>query len=188
VVTEQGRMFGAIVPLKPDTRGFFSGSVTLPFSFEQVKTAHAVVAGDPFEQGSGTVAWPVLPPEGKAPLGRVELFHDGMAAAEAREQARASQVRRAALFVIGAAAAFEVLLLVLLSRASQRRLEAHLRAASVSDTESLDPDRGAMAPVPPADQVKLIQSAREEPLLHLAVFAALVALGFAMVGALVTFR
>jgi hypothetical protein len=188
VISEQGRFFGAVVPLKRDAQGFFSGSVTPSFSWAGVKAAQAVVAGDPFERGVGTVAWPVIALQGKAGLRRVELLHDGLPPAQAREQARAWSVRKAGLFVIAAAAVFEVLLLVLLNRSAQRRLDAHLQAASMIDIESTDLDTSPSAPLSPAEQARLMQSAREHPLLYVAVFSALVLLAFAMFGALAAFR
>jgi len=68
----------------------------------------------------------------------------------------------------------EVLLLLLLGRASQRKLTAHLAGAS----ETMSDD----------DRVRVLAAGREHPALRALLAAALVGLGFAMIAALSTFR
>jgi hypothetical protein len=177
--SEEGRLLGAAVPLTRDAFGFFRGAwaTALPAA----RLLYVTVAGDPLEQGSGTVAWPLRPAEGAVAATRpLELLLDGVPAALAHEKARAWSARRAGLVLIGLAGLAEVLLLLLQSRAAQRRLEAHLDAASAGG-------EGSEA-MPAADRAKLMGAAREHPVLRAGVVVALVALGFAMVGALATFR
>jgi hypothetical protein len=193
ILGDQGRVFGAVIPLVPDGAGFYAGRVRadLPAG---ARNLQVTLAGDPFEQGAGTVAWPLLPPEGTAEIHRVEILLDGLPAAEARERARASASRRAAALLVGAAAIFEVLLLLLRSRASQRALEKHLvDAAGVSELEGAtwspeEPARARPAPLSAADKEKLIASARDHPVLWALAFSALVGLGFALVLAFATLR
>jgi hypothetical protein len=134
----------------------------------------ASIAGDPFEQGAGTVAWPIEPPEGARQAPPLALLLDGLPAAQDRERQRAWASRRVGLILIGAAALAEVLLLLVQSRAAQRRLEEHL--ADASDA------------LPEADRARLMDSAREHPLLRALLAVALVGLAFALVAALTTFR
>lgn len=187
MVSDQGRVFGAVVPLEPDASGFFAGRVRLTFP-PGARTLQAVLAGDPFEQGAGTVAWPLIPPEGTAEIRRVQLLIDGLPAVEAREKARASGARRAAALLVGAAAIFEVLLLVLRGRASQRALDKHLAKASGQSEGEGEAAKGGPAPLSPADRAHLLASARDNPVLWTLALAALVALGFALVLALATLR
>jgi hypothetical protein len=174
VWSEEGRIFGAVVPLARDGFGFFRGQVTARLP-PAARLVYATVAGDPVEQGTGTVAWPIRPTEGAVAGARgVQLLLDGVPAAVEREKVRAWAARRAGLWVIGAAALAEVLLMIAQSRASQRKLDAHLIHAS--------------AAMPDADRVRLLRAAREHPLLHGLLAVSLVSLGFAMVAALSTFR
>jgi hypothetical protein len=197
IIGDQGRVFGAVIPLAPDGAGFYAGRVRadLPAG---ARTLQVTLAGDPFEQGAGTVAWPLVPPEGTAEIQRVELLLDGLPGAEIRERARASAARRAAAILVGAAAIFEVLLLLLRSRASQRALEKHLAGASgVPDADTQRPGepppgearepRGP-APLSAADRERLLASARDHPVLWALAFSALVGLGFALVLAFATLR
>ncbi|WP_438014761.1 hypothetical protein WMF18_28220 [Sorangium sp. So ce315] len=195
----RGRRLGAVVPLAPDGAGFFSGSLALPDGPARSPgepaggatdgatdgaAGWAVVAGDPYEQGAGTVAWPLAAAAGPASPRRVALLADGLPAAEARERARAAQARRAGLAVLGATAAAEMLLLALRSRTARRRLEAHLAAAAGGAGE----DGAAGAPLSREDRGRLLAAARAEPLLSVLALAALVGLSFATVAALATFR
>lgn len=182
---EQGRIGGQVVPLAADAKGFFRGKVDAPPAASGV--LFASVAGDPSEQGIATVAWPIRPPEGLAPPQKMTLLLDGVPKAVEREQARASAARRAGLFLLGAAALAEMLLLLFRSRAAQKNLEAHFASAAVRGSrEGLD-DGGSPA-VAPDDRAGLMAAAREVPLLTALLLAALVGLAFAMVAALATFR
>jgi hypothetical protein len=171
--TEEGRVAGAIVPLARDPLGFYAGEVTPP-DLPGARILYATLAGDPVEQGAGTVAWPIRPDEGAVVPQPLALLLDGLPTGLDREKQRASATRRAGLWLIGAAALAEVLLLLVASRASQRKLEAHLIEAS--------------GPMPEADRARLLQSAREHPVLRALLAVSLVGLSFAMVAALSTFR
>jgi hypothetical protein len=199
IVSDEGRVFGASVALVKDEAGFFSGRIQ-PDLPSVVGPLQAILAGDPFEQGVGTVAWPLVPPDGAPAIRRVELLIDGVPGAEARERARAGAAKRAAMMVVGAAALVEILLLVLRSRASQRALEAHLLRASGSlagagDTaggSAGDDDADAMGerreprPLSSSDRANILASARDHPLLWVLALTSIVALAFALVGAFAT--
>ncbi len=171
--TEEGRVAGAVVPLARDALGFYAGEVTVP-DLPAARVVYATVAGDPVEQGAGTIAWPLRPAEGAVAPPPLALLVDGLPTALEREKQRAWATRRAGLWLIGAAALAEVLLLLVASRASQRKLEAHLTEAS--------------GPMPEADRERLLQSSREHPVLRALLAVSLVGLSFAMVVALSTFR
>ncbi|WP_437644466.1 hypothetical protein [Sorangium sp. So ce362] len=179
-----GRLLGAVVPLAADGAGFFSGTLALPDGPSPGAAGWAVVASDPYEQGAGTVAWPLSPAAGPALPRRVALLADGVPAAEARERGRASQARRAGLLVLGAAGVAQMMLLALRSRTARRRLEAHLAAASGGEGE----DGTDGAPLSREDRGRLLATVRAEPLVSVLALAALVGLSFAAVAALATFR
>ncbi|XXX73739.1 hypothetical protein WMF30_39455 [Sorangium sp. So ce134] len=179
-----GRLLGAVVPLAEGGAGFFSGTLALPDGQPPGAAGWAVVASDPYEQGAGTVAWPLSRAAGAAAPRRVALLADGVPAAEARERARASRARRAGLAVLGAAGVAEMLLLALRSRTARRRLSAHLASASGGEGE----DGTGGAPLSREDRGRLLATVRAEPLLSVLALAALVGLSFAAVAALATFR
>ncbi|WP_437567565.1 hypothetical protein [Sorangium sp. So ce542] len=179
-----GRLLGAVVPLAADGGGFFSGTLALPDGQPPGAAGWAVVASDPYEQGAGTVAWPLSPAASPVAPRRVALLADGVPAAEARERARASRARRAGLVVLGAAGAAEMLLLALRARTARRRLAAHLAAASGGEGE----DGADGAPLSREDRGRLLATVRAEPVLSVLALAALVGLSFAAVAALATFR
>ncbi|WP_437314282.1 hypothetical protein [Sorangium sp. So ce385] len=179
-----GRLLGAVVPLAADGGGFFSGTLALPDRQPPGAAAWAVVASDPYEQGAGTVAWPLSPAASPVAPRRVTLLADGVPAAEARERARASRARRAGLVVLGAAGVAEMLLLALRARTARRRLAAHLAAASGGEGE----DGADGAPLSREDRGRLLATVRAEPILSVLALAALVGLSFAAVAALATFR
>lgn len=177
--SEEGRVFGAVVPLARDGLGFFRGRVAA--ALPPARLLYATVAGDPLEQGSGTVAWPLRPAEGAVSGGRgLDLLLDGLPAVIEREKQRAFAARRAGLILIGLAGLAEVLLVLAQSRASQRRLEAHLARATAASADG--------EALPAADRARVMASAREHPVMRAVLVAALVALGFAMAAALATFR
>jgi hypothetical protein len=171
--TDAGRVGGAVVLLERDAQGFHAGEVAVPEA-PGARVLFASVAGDPLEQGAGTVAWPLRPAEGAVSAPPLSLLLDGLPAAQEREWQRAWASRRAGLVLVGAAALAEVLLLLVQSRAAQRRLEQHLDEAS-----------GAL---PAADRARLLSAAREHPGLRALLAVALVGLAFALVAALSTFR
>ena len=194
LLSDHGRVAGAVVPLVRDPAGFHAGrfAAELPPAPAQL---HAVVSGDPYEQGVGTVAWPIRPAEGAPAVQPITLLLDGLPAAELREMARANRARQLGLLVIGAAALLEVLLLVRVSRASQRRLEEHLNQAS-GEAAEMPPGHGdsstreesESAPLSRRDRAKLIAATREGLGLRVAILAALVILGFALFAAVMQFR
>jgi hypothetical protein len=177
--TEEGRVAGAVVPLARDAFGFYRG--TAPIAVPgAASVAGLTVAGDAREHGSGTVTWPIRPTGCTMEPPPMPILLDGVPASVARDDRRAWTARRIGLALIGAAAFAEVVLLLLLGRASQRRLEAHLATASSEDEEG--------AALPAADRAKLMEAAREHPLLRALLGAALLVLAFAMLAALATFR
>jgi hypothetical protein len=180
----EGRMGGLIVPLAPDAEGFASASLAnedVPglAGRDPSERRFVVLAGDPGQRGSGTVAWPLAPDADRVTPPPLDVVLDGLPAAERREAERAAKARFAGALVIGAAALVEALLLVLRTRRAQRKLEAHLAAATAGASES---------EVSSADRENLGRMAREHPILQASVLAAVVLLAFAIVGALATFR
>lgn len=182
VLGDFGRMFGAVVSLERDKNGFYAGRVTLP-PLENNKTAALVVSGDPSERGSGTVVFPMVPDHGSMAAPRLELVLDGASVSEARERGRASKARKAAIMLVVAAAMAEVLLILVRSGRSQRSLDKNLAEAASAGTS----EESGVA-MTPADQASILATAHEKnPTLRLALAAALVLLGFAMIAALSTF-
>jgi hypothetical protein len=177
VGADGGRLFGASLPLAREAGARAEALLPeLPSAAD-----HVLVAGDPLEQGAGTIAWPVAGAFQGAVIPRpVELLLDGVPAAEAREAARARTARRWGMLVLAAAGVLEVLLLAGRSRSAQRRLEAHLAEAAARANEEAGGAPGAL--------VDLSRAAERGLGARLAVYAALVALAFAMVGALASFR
>jgi hypothetical protein len=172
--TEDGRAGGEVAQLHRDPDGFFRGQVAVP-PVPWAKLLYATVAGDPLEKGAGTVAWPLRPAEGAVAGRSIDLLLDGVPAARDREKARAWKARRYGMAVVGAAALLEILLLMLRSRDSQRKLEEHFT--------------GEGAPKLSAEErAGLLGAARDRPLLRALVVVALVGLGFAIIAALSTFR
>ena len=170
--SEQGRVAGASLPLAKDADGFYRARVTpaLPAS---ARILYVSVAGDPLEQGAGTVAWPLRPAEGLVAARPLELLLDGIPAARALETSRAWSARRAGLFVIAAAALAEILLLLYRSRASQQKLEAHFLEGEPEGS----PERPG-----------LLRAAREHMVLRALLGVAMIALAFAIIGALTSLR
>ncbi len=171
--SDEGRAGGAVVPLAKNARGFFEGAIDVPDAAGS-RVLFASVAGDPLEQGAGTVSWPLRPAEGAVVAPPMALLLDGLPAAQEREAARAAAARRAGLWLVGAAALAEILLLLAVSRSSQRALEAHFVQASDA--------------LPEADRARLLDAAREHPVLRALLAAALVGLAFALAAALSSFR
>ena len=172
--SDAGRIGGAVIPLLRDAQGFYRGQVTPPSPIG-AGPLFATIAGDPLEQGAGTVAWPITPREGAVLPRSLELLFDGMTSAQAREETRAAEARRAGLLVVAAAAIVEVLLLILRNRSAQKALEAHLVEASAEEMSA--EDRG-----------KVLKSGRDYPLLRALVAAAVLGLAFAIIAALGTLR
>lgn len=170
--SEAGRVGGASLPLAKDADGFYRARLT-PQLPTGARTLYVSVAGDPLERGAGTVAWPLQPAEAAVSPLPLELLLDGIPLARDQEKARAWSSRRAGLAVIAAAALAEILLLLTQSRDSQRKLEAHLLDGEAADS----PDRPG-----------LLRAAREQMLLRALVGVALIALAFAIIGALTSLR
>ncbi|MDI1446842.1 hypothetical protein [Polyangium sp. 6x1] len=181
VLTDAGRILGAVVPMTRDDAGFFRGRLDIALPADP---AQIVVSGDPGERGDATIAWPLADRSASTAAPRLELLLDGSAAAEAREHARASSARRAAVFLVAVAALAEVLLILVRTRASQRDLDTNLAAAV-----SLETSDEAGAAIPSEDQQRIVASARDShPALRVALVITLVTLGFALLAALSTFR
>ena len=169
---EEGRVAGAALPLVKDADGFYRARVTSPLP-AGAPFLYVSVAGDALEQGAGTVAWPLRPAEAAVAARPIELMLDGIPAARELETARAWGARRTGLAVIAAAALAEILLLLYRSRAAQQKLEAHFLEGEAQDS----PERPA-----------LLRAAREHMVLRALVGVAMIALAFAIIGALTTLR
>ena len=174
---ETGRVFGAVVPVSPDEHQEYRGKLELPEHVQKTAT-YVVVAGDPQEQGVGTVAWPLRSGEEIEPS-RVafESVLDGSRAAEAYERGRASRVRRLALLVVIATTIFEVLYMLVKSRQSQKRFEEGLMKFAEDE------------PAPAEKRTEVLATARQEnPALRVALAISLVLVAFSMIGALSTLQ
>lgn len=145
VMTWRGRVFGAVVPLSPDGKGFHRGTLTVPSALRG-EVAAVTVAGDAEEQGAGTVAWPLQSVDAVFATPAITRLLDGVPLAERAEKKRASTARLVSVGVAFAAALFEAVLLVLYSRESQRRLSAHLEAQIEDLSEREAAARIAAAP------------------------------------------
>ncbi len=121
----EGRVFGAVVALHKTPTGLFEATLdTSPLA--GLGALAITVAGDPSEQGAGTVTFPIEGSDAIAAAPRVELMLDGIPFAERLEKKRAGTARLASVGVALVAAVFEAVLLLLHSRASQAQLAAHL--------------------------------------------------------------
>lgn len=183
------RVFGAVVPLARDARGFYAGEAAI--EVPEGEPAFATIAGDPREQGAGTIAWPLAPGAGAAAPTPIELLIDGVPAAVAREGERAGAARRTAALVMAAAAALEIALLLARSRADRRRLEAHLQSATAGEADDAAVSQAEAPDASPARgsaPTALLQPTRFETALQTAVYVLLVAFGFAVLAAITLLR
>ena len=184
------RIFGAVVSVSPDEQQQYRGRLELPEWVKKTAT-YVVVAGDPQEQGTGTVAWPLHsePVEAVEAVGFSSVSFgcvlDGARAGEERERGRASRARRLALLVVIATTVFEVLFMLLKSRQSQKKFEAGLMEFAEGETSG--EQRGE--PLPLEKRVEALASSRQEnPVLRVALAVSLVLVAFSMIGALSTLQ
>ena len=130
---DRGRVFGQLVPLQKNAAGLFEAPLDTS-ALAALGALALTIAGDPEEQGAGTVTWPLQGTDAVTTAPRVELLLDGVPFAERLEKKRAGTARLAAVGVALVAAVFEAVLLLLYSRASQAQLAAHLaRVAEEGD-------------------------------------------------------
>jgi hypothetical protein len=182
VYGENGRVFGAVVPLAQDDRGLFGGSVTLP-ELRQPRLLYAVVAADPLEQGAGTAAWPVTPAVGAPAAVPLQTLLDGLPAADRRESARVVRARRGGMLVLAVAMLLEVALLLFGARASRQRLETHL------DRVLAAPDAGGEpAAMGNAERASVVARSSDSAVYRTVAYASLVILAFSIIAALATLR
>lgn len=167
---ERGRVFGAIVPLRTGPDLLARGSVVLPPDLPP--SAKLTLSADALERGPATVAWPLGGETGSLDARPMELLVDGVPQAAQLEKERAWRTRRAALWLLALTAVFEALYLT------------H-RARSLSGGRRRRPADGEDA----TEEELVIEGehARGRGWLLAASLIAVVLLGFAMVGALVTF-
>jgi hypothetical protein len=110
--TPAARLWGGIIPLAPDARGFGAGEIDWPVP-DVSAPLWLTLSSDPRATGAGTVGWPITPDA----IAQGELaFHDwllldGMPAAERRDADRRGRARRLSAAVLGAAAVIEGILL-----------------------------------------------------------------------------
>lgn len=178
LMNEKGRVFGAIVPVSPDELHSYRGALVLSELVDEEAT-HVVIAGDPQEGGSGTIAWPLLPRAVEVSQTRLECLVDGASAAEVRERDRARRARNVALLVVVATTLFEVLFMIAKSRQSQKRFEKNLMGFV----------EGEPATSEAAPSSDILATARaEHPALRVALAISLVLVAFSMIGALSTLQ
>jgi len=169
---ENGRIWGARVPMESDERGFSRGTVELP----AIDTSHpltAMLSSDDNELLETTVAWPVRADATMVERRSVMLLVDGMPAVVAAESERRSGARRPALGLIVAAALFELFFLWRRSAMARAKLTRHLEDASADEEPASRPD------------VEKIAS--NAPLLWATIAAGALALAFAALAALTAF-
>jgi hypothetical protein len=120
LATENARLWGGIIPLSVDARGFAAGEIDWPGAVHPMgprglpsdEALWLTLASDPLASGAGTVGWPV-------PSDRIRderpfrdlLLLDGMPAAEKRDQDRRYRARGLSAVALGAAAVLEGVLL-----------------------------------------------------------------------------
>jgi hypothetical protein len=120
--TRGARLWGGIIPLAPDARGFGAGEIDWP-SVEVSGPLWLTLSSDPRATGAGTVGWPITPDA----IAQGELvFHDwllldGMPAAESRDASRRGRARRLSAAALGAAAIIEGVLLAQQSYSKRRK-------------------------------------------------------------------
>jgi len=184
VMDDMMRIFGAVVPVSQDEQQQYRGRLELPEAVKKAAT-YVVVSGDPQEQGSGTVAWPLRSGIVDLSSNAFACVLDGAQGAEAYERGRASRVRRLALLVVIATTVFEVLFMLMKSRQSQKRFEAGLM--EFAEGEAAADQRGE--PLALEKRIEALASSRQEnPVLRVALAVSLVLVAFSMIGALSTLQ
>jgi hypothetical protein len=137
LATRSSRLWGGVVPLSFDARGFSSGQIDWPdVEVAAGEPLWLTLASDASGAGMGTVGWPVARPgqahgalaEDELPF-RDWLLLDGMPVAEQRDSERRGRARRLSALALGAAAVVEGLLLARGSHAKGARSWAWLVVA-----------------------------------------------------------
>ncbi len=174
------RLYGEVVPVSRDNEEFYRGGPKMHW-MELEEAAYVVVSGDPTEQGSGTIAWPVrLGGDHRMTVGALHCLLDGGSAAEARERGRASRARRLALMVVIASTIFEILFMLTKSRRAQSELEKNL----VGFVEGEPSPREGEGDAQERRENILATARQENPVLRVALAISLVLVAFSMIGAL----
>jgi hypothetical protein len=137
LVTERERLIGARLTLKPDRGGTSSARFELPAGLEPT---HAVVASDRDLRSSSAVGWTLAPRADGTPERTFDavdaLLLDGRPRAAHRERLRRDRVRYTTAALCALLLLIEMLLLISITRSSDRRLEGHLSGAGVGDAEA----------------------------------------------------
>jgi hypothetical protein len=121
-----GRVWGAVVRMDADERGFANGKVSLP-ELPSHQPATLLASSDPGESPEFTTAWPLFPDRAMVEPRTLEPVLDGMPAAIASEQERSARVRMPAFGLVLAAGLFELLFLWRRNRLARAKLERHLQ-------------------------------------------------------------
>jgi len=137
LATRSSRLWGGVVPLSGDARGFSSGQIDWPeVDVGAGESLWLTLASDAGGNGMGTVGWPVAQPgEAHGALTQDELpfrdwlLLDGMPVAERRDAERRGRARWLSAMALGAAAVVEGLLLAQGSHAKGARSWAWLVVA-----------------------------------------------------------
>ncbi len=95
--TRSARLWGGVIPLSSDARGFAAGMIAWPVDPSEMQSpVWLTLSSDPRASGAGTVGWPlddVAMAEGELAF-RDWLLLDGMPAAEQRDADRRARTRR----------------------------------------------------------------------------------------------
>lgn len=135
LVTERERLLGGRLALTPDQQGGSAARFVLP---PGLQPAYAVVASDRDLRGPSSVGWPLAP--AVTPVTTFDaveaLLLDGRPRAALREKSRRDRVRWVTAAFCAAALLIELVLLVALTRSSDRDLDAHLARSGVGGDEA----------------------------------------------------
>jgi hypothetical protein len=142
LVTERERLLAGRLALTPDRQGGSATRFELPAGLQPT---YAVVASDRDLRSPSSVGWPLLPAVMPAStFDAVEaLLLDGRPRAALHERLRRDRVRWVTAAFCAAALLLELVLLVALTRSSDRDLDAHLARSGVGgdEAEKLAPKR-----------------------------------------------
>jgi hypothetical protein len=135
LVTERERLLAGRLALTPDKKGGSTARFDLP---AHAQPTHAVVASDRDLRSPSSVGWPLHPAATPATtFDAVEaLLLDGRPRAALHERHRRDRIRWVIAAFCAAALLIELVLLVALTRTSDRDLDAHLARSGVAAPEA----------------------------------------------------
>jgi hypothetical protein len=137
LVTEKERLAGARLELETQANGTSTARYPVPAG---PSPAYAVVSSDRDLRSPSAVGWPLEPPKDGSPALTFDavdaLLLDGRPRASRHERLRRDRVRWTTAAFCSALLLIEMLLLIGLTRSSDRALDGHLAGAGVDDQEA----------------------------------------------------